>query len=173
MYDPGGTSLTRVMRPCSQGSDAHVSRHVGVPEDLVKPHAQQHFCEVTPASRASARLNGSRGSNAFRFCAGTNMTHDPECSRTPRRSSPTQSRGKPLRPTSQIDASRLKTANDVFSSRQRHSLAVSRRPTRISASGMSAQDHSGAVSERMSIRQPVSRAASRAFWPSRPMARDS
>jgi hypothetical protein len=31
----------------------------------------------------------------------------------------------------------------------------------------------GAVSDRMSIRQPVSRAASRAFWPSRPMARES
>jgi hypothetical protein len=31
----------------------------------------------------------------------------------------------------------------------------------------------GAVSGRMSIRQPVSRAASRAFWPSRPMASDS
>lgn len=31
----------------------------------------------------------------------------------------------------------------------------------------------GAVSERMSIRHPVSRAASRAFWPSRPMARDN
>ena len=31
----------------------------------------------------------------------------------------------------------------------------------------------GAVSERMSIRQPVSRAASRAFCPSRPMASDS
>jgi hypothetical protein len=30
-----------------------------------------------------------------------------------------------------------------------------------------------APSERMSIRQPVSRAASRAFWPSLPMASDS
>jgi hypothetical protein len=31
----------------------------------------------------------------------------------------------------------------------------------------------GAVSERMSIRHPVSRAASRAFWPSRPIANDN
>ena len=31
----------------------------------------------------------------------------------------------------------------------------------------------GAVSERMSMRQPVSRAAKRAFWPSRPMASDN
>ena len=31
----------------------------------------------------------------------------------------------------------------------------------------------GSVSDRMSIRHPVSRAASRAFWPSRPMARES
>lgn len=29
------------------------------------------------------------------------------------------------------------------------------------------------VSDRMSMRQPVSLAASRAFWPSRPMARES
>ena len=35
------------------------------------------------------------------------------------------------------------------------------------------RDQAGAVSERMSMRQPVSRAASRAFWPSRPMASDS
>ena len=33
--------------------------------------------------------------------------------------------------------------------------------------------HDSAVSERMSIRQPVSRAASRAFWPSRPIANES
>ena len=33
--------------------------------------------------------------------------------------------------------------------------------------------HAGAVSDRMSMRQPVSRAASRAFWPSRPIASDS
>lgn len=31
----------------------------------------------------------------------------------------------------------------------------------------------GPESGRMSMRQPVSRAASRAFWPSRPMARDN
>jgi hypothetical protein len=34
-------------------------------------------------------------------------------------------------------------------------------------------DAAGAVSGRMSMRQPVSRAARRAFWPSRPMARES
>ena len=32
---------------------------------------------------------------------------------------------------------------------------------------------SGAMSDRMSMRQPVNRAASRAFWPSLPMARES
>jgi hypothetical protein len=35
------------------------------------------------------------------------------------------------------------------------------------------ESQAGAVSERMSIRQPVSRAARRAFWPSRPIASDS
>jgi hypothetical protein len=34
-------------------------------------------------------------------------------------------------------------------------------------------NQAGAVSDRMSMRQPVSRAASRAFWPSRPMASES
>jgi hypothetical protein len=35
------------------------------------------------------------------------------------------------------------------------------------------KDQAGAVSDLISIRQPVSRAASRAFCPSRPMASDS
>ncbi len=37
----------------------------------------------------------------------------------------------------------------------------------------SALTGAGAVSDRMSMRHPVSRAASRAFWPSRPIARDN
>ena len=37
----------------------------------------------------------------------------------------------------------------------------------------SCSSSANSVSERMSIRQPVSRAASRAFWPSRPIASES
>jgi hypothetical protein len=126
---------------------------------------------VRPAARASARLNGSRGSNAPRVRAGTNMntilsapehlaafanticgkrlhTHLGSTARRLKTAHACSAAAKTL-------VSRLKTANANFRERS------------------SAHDHSGAVSERMSIRQPVRRAASRAFWPSRPMARDS
>jgi len=61
-------------------------------------------------------------------------------------------------------------------SRKRHSLVISRRQTHLEREGESKEkkeSQEGAVSERMSIRQPVSRAARRAFWPSRPIASDS
>lgn len=46
-------------------------------------------------------------------------------------------------------------------------LNQSSAPRQLPAPGVS-----GASSDRMSIRQPVRRAASRAFWPSLPIARD-
>ena len=77
--------------------------------------------------------------------------------------------------------------NGACTSRPTDTRAVSRRLasirarlyTRVShlktADGYSdlGRAHAGAVSDRMSMRQPVSRAASRAFWPSRPIASDS
>ena len=122
---------------------------------------------VRPAARASARLNGSRGSDASRFRAGTNMKTI--------LSAPGVLAAvvnticwEPCAPVSDRRES-SQDGSHVLRSRQRHSLAVSRRQTQMT----SAEDQAGAVSERMSIRQPVSRAASRAFWPSRPMASDS
>lgn len=46
-------------------------------------------------------------------------------------------------------------------------------PTRHAPDGAEEASAPGAVSGLMSMRHPVSRAASRAFWPSRPMASDS
>ncbi len=48
-----------------------------------------------------------------------------------------------------------------------------RRETGQSAAEMTAIDGSGASSDRMSMRHPVILAASRAFWPSLPIASDS
>jgi hypothetical protein len=66
----------------------------------------------------------------------------------------------------QIDFLRLPAAPDAGTDGAGHDVQPSHVPPGAQASGVS-------VSERMSIRQPVSRAASRAFCPSRPMASDS
>jgi hypothetical protein len=81
-----------------------------------------------------------------------------------------------VRPASTCSASDLREPSQDGSggsvSQKRHSLVISRRQTQLEREG-GEESQAGAVSERMSIRQPVSRAASRAFWPSRPMASDN
>ena len=154
-----------------QRGDRHVTRHIGIPEDLVEPLAEQHLCGQSCRSSLCSTERLARIERVSIPCRYEHE-HDPECSRTRaaavnticgnlfgRRLGSTRAVSRRLARVQQPPktlVSRLKTAN-----------------ARFPRARMSAQDHAGAVSERMSIRQPVSRAASRAFWPSRPMASDS
>lgn len=66
----------------------------------------------------------------------------------------------------QVTFGRPLPAADARTDRLAH-LPHERRATQLASTS------GAAVSDRMSIRQPVSRAARRAFWPSRPMASES
>ena len=119
--------------------------------------------QCMPAARASARLNGSRRiEDDFSSArAGTHLTAIRSAAASPwRRGRPTTfCRGTARAHVSRADASRLHRRCDTrVPQPPRHSLAVSRSARNaLCTSGL--RLGSGAVSERMSIRQPVSRAA--------------
>ncbi len=116
----------------SKGVIAHVSRHVGVPEDLVKSLAEQHFCsQARLASLCSTeRLDADQmhfDSVPVRTCSTILSAPEPAAAASQHNSVATSSTDV------RIDASRLKMANTCSACRLRHSFAVSRRLTRDSA----------------------------------------